>query len=370
MRIANVEALCLSGRGRQGAYGAPYGAVVRITTDTGHVGYGETDSLPSMVKAVVDAPYHDEMMSGLAPLLIGQDPRHSDDLWQRMAEGTSNIGRDGLTVAAMSAVDLALWDIRGKAEDRPVHDILGGAKQLSLPYYATHPLGVSLEETGGFARDLRQIGVPAVKFGWAPLGQDDAAADEKIVRTLRRELGDDIKMLIDGGVAYDVTTAVERSRMLADYGVYWFEEPLAPYDVDGYRRLRRDASLPITAGEMAMSYEELARLIEGDCVDILQVDISRVGLTQAMRVAALAAGHDIVCVNHTYSLDWNLAASLHFCATLAKTDLFEVQISANELRDNLMRDRPRLVDGEIQVPQGPGLGIEPDLAALRRYTVS
>ena len=370
MKIDKVEALVLQGSGKQGAYGAPYGALVRITTDTGLIGYGETDSLPSMVKAVIETDYHDEMMSGLAPLLIGQDPRHTDDLWRLMADGTSNIGRDGLTVTAMAAVDLALWDIRGKAEGRSVGDILGGARRSSLPYYATHPLGATLEETAGFARSLRERGVPAVKFGWTPLGQGDAADDEKIVSTLRRELGDGIKLLIDGGLAYDVTTAIERSRMLAGYDVHWFEEPLAPYDIEGYRQLRSEAAVSIAAGEMAMSYGELARLIEADCVDVLQIDISRVGLTQAMRLAALAARHDVACVNHTYTLDWNLAASLHFCATLATTDLFEVQLAANELRDNLVRDRPRIVDGEIFVPDGPGLGVEPDLAALDRFTVS
>jgi len=370
VRIATVEALVLQATGEQGAFGAPYGALVRITTDTGLTGYGETDSLPAMVKAVVEAGYHDEMMSGLSCLLIGEDPRHSDRLWQRMADGTANIGRDGVTVAAMAAVDLALWDIRGKAQGCPVHNLLGGARRMALPYYASHPLGATLDETAGYARDLRDKGVPAAKFGWTPFGQGDKADDEKIVRTLRRELGDDIKLLIDGGIAFDAATAIERSLMLADYGVHWFEEPLRPYDIDGYRRLRAASAVPIAAGEMAMTYGELARLVENDCVDILQVDISRVGLTQAVRVAECAAKVGVACVNHTYSLDWNLAASLHFCATLALTDLFEVQLGANELRDRLVPVRPRRVDGEIMVPEAPGLGVEPDPEALLRYTVA
>jgi len=370
MRIETVEALMLEAPGGQGAYGAPYGAVVRITTDSGLTGYGETDSLPAMVKAVVEADYHDEMMSGLKPLLIGEDPCHTDHLWQRMADGTANIGRDGLTVAAMAAVDLALWDIRGKAEAVPVHAILGGAKRTALAYYATHPLGATLEETAAYARALRDKGVPAAKFGWTPFGKGEAKDDERIVATLRRELGDGVKLLIDGGIAFDGKTAIERSRMLADYDVHWFEEPLAPYDLEGYRKLRAASSVPIAAGEMAMTIGELTRLIENDCVDILQIDISRVGITQAMRVAARAAAHDIACVNHTYSLDWNLAASLHVCATLTKTDLFEVQLGANDLRDNLVRNRPRRIDDEILVPDGPGLGVEPDPEALKRYTVT
>lgn len=370
MKIDKVEALVLRGSGKQGTYGAPYGALVRITTDTGLTGYGETDNHPAMVKAVVEADYHDEMMSGLAPLLIGQDPRHTDHLWRHMAEGTTNIGRDGLTVSAMAAVDVALWDIRGKAEGCSVRDILGGARRLSLPYYATHPLGATHEETAGFARNLRERGVPAVKFGWTPLGQGDAADDEKIVSTLRRELGDGIKLLIDGGLAYDVTTAIERCRMLAGYNVHWFEEPLAPYDIEGYRQLRSEAAVPIAAGEMAMTYGELVRLIEGDCVDVLQIDISRVGLTQAMRWRHSPRGTTLPAstIPMRSTGTWRRACS--FCATLATTDLFEVQLAPNELRDNLVRDRPRIVDGEIFVPDGPGLGMEPDLAALDRFTVS
>jgi L-alanine-DL-glutamate epimerase-like enolase superfamily enzyme len=370
VKIVSVEALALAGSGAQGAYGAPYGALVRIATDTGVIGYGETDSLPAMVKAVVEADYHDEMMSGLAALLIGEDPRHTDHLWQRMADGTANIGRDGLTVAAMAAVDLALWDIRGKAEARPVFEIFGGARRMALPYYASHPLGATLDETAAFARALREKGVPAAKFGWTPFGRGSAAEDEAIVQTLRRELGDDIALLIDGGIAFDAETAIERSRMLADYGVHWFEEPLRPYDVEGYRKLRANAAVPIAAGEMAMTYDELARLIDNDGVDVLQVDISRVGLTQAMRVADHAAAQGVACVNHTYSLDWNLAASLHFCAALDKTDLFEVQLGANELRDNLVSRRPRIADGVIHVPDGPGLGVEPDPDALARFLVA
>lgn len=369
MKITNVDVLMLSGPGRQSQYGAPTGTLIRVDTDEGITGWGETDSHPAMVKAVVESEHHDEFMSGLGALIIGQDPRDTEAIWRRMARGTFNVGRDGLTVAAMAAIDLALWDIRGKASGLPVCDVLGGAKRKSFPFYGTYPLGDTLEQTRSNARELKRLDLPAVKLGWRPFGAGDASDDEAIVRALRDELGDDIELLIDGGLAFDVKTAIERSHMLADYGVYWFEEPLHPYDFAGYRQLTNKSAVPIAAGEMAMTRTEHARLIEGECLNVLQIDITRVGITTLVDVAALAEQHGIACVNHTFSLDWNLAASLHAFSTLDRIDLLEVQATPNEIRDTLAAERPQILNGEICLPIGPGLGVEPDQEALRRFLV-
>ena len=190
MKIRNVEAIPLRGQGEQGAYGAPYGLILRIATDSGLIGYGETDSMPSVVKAVVEAPFLNEMMSGLKWVLLDQDPLDIDGLWRRMAQATLGYSRDGVTLQAMAAVDLALWDIKGKALGRPVHELLGGARRQKLRCYATHPLGRDLAETAGFAAALRDAGFTAVKFGWSPLGPD-AEQDEAIVACLRQAIGPD-----------------------------------------------------------------------------------------------------------------------------------------------------------------------------------
>ena len=142
------------------------------------------------------------------------------------------------------------------------------------------------------------------------------------------------------------------------------------YDFAGYARLAATVETPIAAGEMASSETELTRLVEGRCVDVLQVDIARVGLTQAMRVAKLAAAQGIPCVNHSYSYGINLAASLHFAAAIESTSLFEFQATPNEIRDVLVPDVPRPVDGMLEVPQGPGLGVHVDEEALARFAVS
>ncbi len=153
-------------------------------TDTGITGWGETDSCPSVVKAIIEAPYHHELMSGLRPLLLGQDPLDIAALWQRMHRGTSGYGRDGAVVQAMAAVDLALWDIKGKAMARPVHELprrcsTAQRSRLRHPRARQHVGGMA-----AYAARLRDRGYPAVKFGWSPLGPDPDA-DEAIVRTLR-----------------------------------------------------------------------------------------------------------------------------------------------------------------------------------------
>jgi len=247
MKITQVEAIPLRGRGSQGAYGPPYGVVLRLTTDSGIEGYGEADSMPAVVKAVVEAPFLNEMMSGLKWVLLGQDPLDIDGMWQRMAMATLNYSRDGATLQAMAAVDLALWDIKGKALGKPVCDLLGGARRQSLRCYATRPLGSSLHETDRYARELRDTGFSAVKFGWYPLGPD-AEQDTAIVATLRRAIGEDADLLIDGGLAWNVDTALDRLSRFEPYRLFWLEEPLRPYDFDGYARLTRASATPIAAG--------------------------------------------------------------------------------------------------------------------------
>jgi L-rhamnonate dehydratase len=367
MEITEVEAITLRGRGNQGAYGPPYGVVLRLATDSGIEGYGEADSMPAVIKAVVEAPFFNEMMSGLKWVLLGQDPLDIDGLWQRMAMATLNYSRDGATLQAMAAVDLALWDIKGKALAKPVCDLLGGARRPSLRCYATYPLGSNLAETDRNARKLRDAGFSAVKFGWHPLGPD-GEQDSAIVATLRHAIGQDADLLIDGGLAWDVETTLDRLRRFEPCRLFWLEEPLRPYDFEGYARLTGASATPIAAGELCSSAIELGRLIDEGCVNVLQVDISRVGLTQAMKVAATAAARGVPCVNHSYSYGINLAASLHFAAAIESTSLFEYQATDNEIRDRLIPDAPRPVSGMLAVPRGPGLGIEIDQDALRYFT--
>jgi len=364
--IAKIEVFQLAGKGEQGAYGPPYGCVVKVTAESGIAGYGETDSMPSVVDAVIRAPYLNAMMSGLAHVLVNTDATDPSGAWDRMVTATLNYGRDGITRHAMAAIDIALWDLKGKAERRPVHALLGGAQRERVRAYGSHPLGSTTAETAAYARKLVEMGFSAVKFGWYPLGPD-AERDEAIVRTLRKAIGDDVDLLIDGGMAWDTETAMARCARFKPYRLLWLEEPLRAYDIEGYVRLAQATEIAIAAGEMAASFNELSLLLKAGAVDILQVDVSRIGLTEAMRIATLAERHEIPCVNHTYSYLLNAAASLHFAAAVSETALFECQATPNEIRDALDAGQLRPRDGWVVVPTGPGLGVEVDEDILNEF---
>lgn len=366
--IRSVEAVPLAAGGEIGAYGGPYGLLVRVESSDGVIGWGEADSHPAMLRAVIEGGFHFDGMSGLAAVLVGRDAADIGGAWQAMERATFNIGRDGLTRMAMAAVDIALWDIRGKTLGKPVHALLGPKRHENFRWYGTCGLGPTLEATAVLACNLLATGATAGKFGWVPLGES-AAGDEAIVATLRETLGPDIALLIDGGLAFDTDQAIARARMMGRYGVHWFEEALAPYDRDGYRRLRRVSPVPITAGEMASSATELIGLIEGGCVDVVQIDLARTGITQAMRVAEVAARCGVACVNHTYTLAWNTAASLHVMAAIDHVDLFEMQVLPNPLREELAPGAARPKGALVHVPDAPGLGVEPGAAMLARFTV-
>jgi L-rhamnonate dehydratase len=197
-------------------------------------------------------------------------------------------------------------------------------------------------------------GFTAVKFGWHPLGLD-AEADEAIVRTLREAIGPDRDLLIDAGMARDAGTALARCERFAPHRLFWLEEPLQAYDVAGYSALAEATEIPIAAGETAASYAELARLVEAGGVNVLQVDVSRTGLTEAMRVAALAERFGVPCVDHTYSYLLNAAASLHFMAAVHETSLDEHQATPNQMRDRLTRASLRRATAGLRFPQARGL---------------
>lgn len=366
MRITEVEPFIVRAPGHLGAYGGPYGALVRVSTDEGIVGWGEADTLPEVFKTIIEAPFQDELMSGLRALLVGQDPRDPLRQWVRMWRGTSQYGRGGAAVQAMAAVDIALWDIAGKAAGKPVHQLLGAPLRDRLRVYGTHPLGATPAESAANARKVVERGLTAVKMGWSPLGPD-ADADEAIVKAIRQAVGPDIAVLIDGGNAWNADQAIERCRRFAPYGLHWFEEPLHPEDIEGYRRLIAAApGMTIAAGELCATAAELLRLI-GAGVHVIQIDLARVGLTQGLRVAEAAAQAGARIVNHTYTLDCNLAASLHLMAVAPAVDLCEVQVLGNPVREALFPRRLWPEGGWLKVPTGPGLGVEPHPDGLRRF---
>ena len=369
MRITDVTTFILGANDGRSVAASGGHLLVKVETDEGIIGWGEAFTAPDIIRMIIEAGYTSDRRSGLKALLLGEDPLDTEHLWHRMAEGTILLGRDGVAMHAMAAIDLALWDIKGKAAGKPVHALLGPVRRDRVACYATHTVGENLDETTGFASALVARGCKAVKFGWLPKG-NSADDDEAIVRALRQAIGPEIKLLIDCGMYWDVDTALERTRRFAPYDIYWFEESLPAYDVEGYARLRRESALKITAGEMAATAGELHRLIDAHAVDVLQIELAQVGLTPAMAIATAANRQGIAIVNHHYVLDVNLAASLHLLAAVEKIDLCETPGNHNPIRDAIARNPPRPnADGVIAVPTAPGLGVDIDEEAVRGFAI-
>jgi L-alanine-DL-glutamate epimerase-like enolase superfamily enzyme len=363
VKIAAIDTFPLAGRRDSGSYGF----VVKISASDGTSGYGEADTLPAAAEAIVWAPSHHETMGGLASILLGADPTEIELLWQKMTTATLSFGRGGAAHHAMAAIDIALWDLAGKLAGKPVSALIGGQLRDRLQVYASHGLSDSLDENAAIARRLVAEGFAAVKFGWPPLGPDPDL-DERIVGTLRAAIGRDVELLIDGGMAWSLDEALDRAARFAKFGLHWLEEPMSPYSPAAYAALRSNAAMPIAGGEMATGAAELKRLIKAGGVDFLQIDIARIGLTEGIELAHLAAQHGIAIVNHTYSHILNTAASLQLMAAAPNVGLFEHPAGHNEIRAALARGQLGPEGGWIAVPSGQGLGVTIDEDVLRRFT--
>ena len=342
--------------------------IVRVATDAGITGWGEVDACPHVARAIIDAPVSHSLVSGLRHLLVGEDPLETDRLWERMYEGTLYYGREGAVIQAMAGVDLALWDIKGKALGEPVYRLLGGGYRTKLRVYASNMFQETPEATAERAQAARDAGYTAVKFGWEPFGEDPER-DCAYLEAIRRAIGEDMELMLDVGQAWDAWTTLERARLFEPYDLFWIEEPLHPDDLDGYAVVSAECETPIAAGEEECTVAGFNRLLEVGGVDVVQVDPSRVGLTQAMTIAVLAQTRGAPIVNHNFTTDINVAASLHLLASVPNAFILEYCAEPGELCRSLARNPIRVVDGYAEVPEEPGLGVEPDPAIIEKYLV-
>ncbi len=345
--------------------------IVRVETDAGLHGIGEVDSAPMAVKGLIDGPYSHPLICGLGQLLIGEDPLQTEYLWHKMYRQNIYASRRGVGIHAMSGIDLALWDIKGKALGLPIWKLLGGGFHERLRAYASALFGATPKETGARARRFRDRGFGAVKFGWEPMGRD-RDTDIALVREARAGLGDDADLLIDAGMVWDAKTAIQRARQFADYDIFWLEEPLHPDDYEGYARLSAASELPIAAGEEESERRSYIDLMDRGKIDIVQIDLTRCGgFTEAMKIASLAADRGLRCVNHGFTTYINVAAALHFLNAIPNSFITEFVVEEETtLRDQITRQRIVARDGMLEIPQEPGLGIDLDLDGVARYRVA
>lgn len=370
VRIADVEAFYLRPPAiRERTDSSQDALIVRVTTDAGVEGFGEVDGSPLVAKAVIEAPASHSRAHGLREILLGENPMDTGRLWDKMYESTLYYGREGAVIQAMAGIDLALWDIKGKLLDQPVYALLGGAYRKEIRAYASHMFDFDPETTARRASASADSGFTAVKFGWEPMGSDPSV-DEALVRAIRSAVGDSVDVCIDAGLAWDARTARARCKLLEPYDLFWLEEPLHPDDLRGYRALTDAVTLPIAAGEEECTVRGFLRLMDEGGVDVVQIDMTRVGLTQAMRIASLAHQRRLPCANHNFTTDINVAAAAHFLCAIPNALMLEYCMEPSSLRTEVTRNPIKVIDGYVAVPESPGLGVDVDLSALEPFLVS
>lgn len=376
MKITEVETIHLRlPRIAEECNGTQDALLVRIKTDNGLVGLGEVDSSPHVVQAVFDAPYSHTLACGLRQLLLGEDPRDIERLWEKMYRGTLYFGRRGAAIHALSGADIALWDLLGKATGMPVCQLLGGAYQKRMPAYSSDLMPFKPDEAATKAARLRDAGFSHFKFGWGGLGQSEAQ-DVALVQAARKGVGEDAALMVDIGLCWDAATAEARARRLEEFRLTWIEEPLPPDDLIGYARLADAVETRIAAGEESATCWEFADLMDRGHIDVVQVDVSRAGgLTEARRIAQMARLRNLPCVPHAYSTGVLLAASLHWAASIPNGWLVEYTVEESPLATGLegtglLKEPLRAREGWLTVPEGPGLGIELDEEQVSRYRVA
>ncbi len=358
--------------------------VVLVHTDAGISGVGETDTGPWLAKAAIESPGSHTMAMGMRELLIGRDPMDTGAIWETLYTYTAMSGRRGAVVCALGAIDMALWDIKGKALDLPVYKLLGGAhRDHIVPYASLQPNGATVKEYGdslvAWAEKVREYGYRAGKMECTLAGPyrhlglsgtDDQMTE--IVAACRQAAGPDFAMMVDVQYRWpDAKGALRTLRQWADLDLFFVETPLPADDLDGYARLSRDAPMRIAAGEWLNTRFEFLDLLDRGQIDVAQPDVGRVGgLTEAVRVCQMAQDRGRLIVPHCWKTEIGIAASAHLAAATVNCPFIEylpAALTDSPLRRELAASDLTLKNGVLPLPERPGLGIELNMDALRRY---
>lgn len=341
--------------------------VVEIETDNGLVGIGNAALSPHVTKAVIDRH--------LAPLLIGENPLDTAYLWERMYRQTLPFGRKGSGMAAISAVDLALWDIVGKSVKLPVFRLLGGRLKDRIPVYASRLYAQPLDELAAEAAGYRDAGFSMMKlrFGWGPKdGLSGIQRNLDLVRTVRETVGDGVEVMADCFMGWTLDYAKRMLPLLAPYNLRWLEEPLLADDIRGYAELKAMNIVPISGGEHEFTLRGFRDIIEHKAMDIIQFDTNRVGgITQAQKVCALAEAFEVQVIPHAGQMhNYHVVMANMACPMAEFFPKVPVEVG-NELFWYIFDGEPVAAGGFIDLPEDkPGLGLtlKPDLAANFRIT--
>lgn len=341
--------------------------LVRLTTDAGLVGWGEGSS----------------DVRSFAPFLLGADPLDRNGLWQEcfhsLYNGNDFVGPGG---DRLSAVDIALWDLAGKATGLPVCDLLGGKVRDTVTVYATglyYTEGEFPDRLLDEARGYVDAGYTGMKTKVGGLSVEE---DVRRVAALRQAIGDDVRLMVDANLAYSATTATRIGRLLADLDVFWFEEPINPRDIDGLLQVQAGVPMAIAGGENLRTRYDVRDYLTRRAYDILQPDVAHCGgITEMARIVAMANACGVLVCPHVWGSPVMIAASLHVASTMPscpparaplpyqQEPVMEFDRTPSAIRQELCRQPFEAHDSVVGVPTAPGLGIDIDEEALERFTV-
>jgi L-alanine-DL-glutamate epimerase-like enolase superfamily enzyme len=340
--------------------------IVEVFTDSGHVGIGNAALSPRITKQVIDVY--------LKPLLIGRDPWDTEFLWQLMYRQTMAFGRKGTGMVAISAVDIALWDVLARSVGQPVYRLLGGRTKERIPVYASRLYSQPVDQLAEEARIYKEQGYRAMKlrFGWGPV--DGAAGMQRnleLVRTVRDVVGDEVDIMADAYMGWTLDYARRMIPLLEPYHLRWLEEPVIPDDIRGYVQLKAMNRIPIAGGEHEFTLYGFRELLDARAVDYIQFDTNRVGgISQARKIAALAEAHSVPVVPHAGQMHNYHVVMASYNSPMAEFfPPVDVEVG-NELFWYIFDGEPKPVDGFIDLHDDvPGLGLTIREDALSGFDV-
>ena len=378
MEITDIVVHTLSVDAVEGekADGTQDAAIIEVETDSGITGIGEADSSPAVVEAIVNAPVSHDKSAGLKAVLLERDPFDVEVLWNEMFDKTYFYGRKGAAITAISGVDMALWDIIGKATERPLYQLLGGKHRDSVQAYASTLFPADPADTDHMRREAQQAleeGFSAIKFGWGGFGRE-RQRDHDLLAAAREVLGDEFDLMVDAGMVWgrDVGGAIKHVNDLdRKHDLYWVEEPVYADNLAGYRRLSEASETRIVGGEEEYTAYGFEEFIDRGRPDGVQPDVARSGgITHLQKIATLAENAGIPLYPHGYSTDVIIAANLHLIAATVNAPLLEYCVEDSPLRWEVTEEDFPAEDGEVAIPERPGLGITLNRDTLERYSTN
>lgn len=338
--------------------------LIAVHTDEGLVGLGSVFTNDALVRAALQV---------LQPLYLGETALEPERVSEKLHQHMFWLGRGGAITHAISGIDIALWDLLGKATGQPIGRLLGGRYRERVQPYASLLMDAP-EKLRDHLLAVRAQGFRAFKIGWGPFGRRDAATDQAIIQAAREAIGPDAKLMVDAGGSdahwpNGYKWALNTAKMLADYDVTWFEEALHPDALEDSIRLREHSPVKIAGGEVLTRRQAFQPWLVSGALDIVQPDVTKVGgISEERRIAWMAQDHGIQFVPHGWNTAVGLAADLQLASAIAGTDMVEY-LTGSPFIDEITAGGWSLdADGMLAIPTAPGLGLELDRGAVRKYT--